>query len=84
MSGGFRQVAGIFLAILFSKKGRRENEIYPLSIVGRASSAGNCVGSGSGSRSRAGARICNGRGLLKGSKSKNQSLPEYRQLCLAG
>jgi hypothetical protein len=41
------------------------------------------VGSGSGSRSRAGARVYSGRPLLEGSKSKDKSLPEY-QLSLAG
>jgi hypothetical protein len=83
MPAGVRQLAGIVLAILFFQEGNEKNEIYPLTIVGRASNVGNCVGSGSGSRSRAGARIDRGRVLRERSKSKDKSLLEY-QLSLAG
>ena len=47
-------------------RGKGENsEIYPLTIVGRASYSGNCVGSRSDSRSRAGARSYSGRALRR-------------------
>ena len=82
MSAGVRQLDGIVLAIPFFQEGNVRNEIYPLIIVGRASNIGNCVGSGSGSRSRAGARIYRGRVLCEGSKSKDKAVLEY-QLSLA-
>ena len=84
MSAGVRQLDGIVLAILFFQQGEgKKNEIYPLTILGRASNVGNCVGPGSGSRSRAGARIYRGRVLREGFKSKDKTLLEY-QLSLAG
>jgi membrane-bound inhibitor of C-type lysozyme len=42
------------------------------------------VGSGSGSRYRAGAYIYGGRVLPEGSKSEEKNLTEYCELCLAG
>jgi ribosomal protein L16/L10AE len=82
MSAGVHQLDGIVLAISFFPRMEGEkNEIYPLAIVGRASNVGDRVGSGSGSRSRPGARIYRGRVLHEGFKSK--SLLEY-QLSLAG
>jgi hypothetical protein len=72
------------LRFSFSKQGRQENEIYALTIGGRASDGGNCVGSGSGSGHRAGACIYRGRILPEGFKGKEKGLTEYYQVCLAG
>jgi hypothetical protein len=69
--------------MLSLQEGKVRNEIYALTIGGYASDDGNCVGSGSGSRYRAGARIYRDRVLREGAKSKDKSLLEY-QLSLAG
>jgi hypothetical protein len=70
------------LPFSFSKRGEK-NEIYELTIGGRASDDDNSVGSGGGSRYRAGTFIYRGRVLCEGSKSKSKSLLDY-QLSLAG
>jgi hypothetical protein len=67
----------------FPRTEGEKNEIYLLTIVGRASNVGNRVGSGSGSRYRAGACIYRGRVLPEGSKGKDESFLNY-QLSLAG
>ncbi len=68
----------------FPRTEGENNEIYALTIGGRASDGGNCVGAGSNSRYRAGACIYRGRLLPKGSKDKEKSFTEYYPLCLAG
>ena len=84
MSGGIRQLAGIFLALVFFQQRKvKKNEIYLRTTLSCACSDDDGVGSGSGSRCRAGACICSSRIWLEGSKSKDKSLPEF-QLSLAG
>ncbi len=83
MSAGGRQLAGIFLALVFFQQRKvRKNEIYLPTTLSCACSDDDSVGSGGDSRCRAGAYICRGRILLEGSKSKDKSLLEY-QLSLA-
>jgi hypothetical protein len=85
MSAGVRQLDGIVLAILFfARMEDDKNEIYPLTIVGRASNVGDRVGPGSGPRSRPGAPIYRGRVLREGSKSNAKCLLEHQLFSLAG
>jgi hypothetical protein len=68
----------------FFREGGEKNEIYLFNTLSCACSDGNTVGSGSSSRSRAGACICGGRTLLEISKSKHKSLVKYHELYAAG